>query len=139
MNPSAIVQKLLLACHPSVHAQVNWNTACLVPRSPTARGHADRRKRVLQLLPACAQPGATGRRNVMTALHLAQGGTQAHVDDPQAFEIRPGRFVLQSRVPWGQPPKPFLLRVFVDVDRSPAEIVTAYATSKIAKYWKEKI
>jgi hypothetical protein len=27
-------------------------------------------------------------------------------------------------------------RVFVDVDRSPAEVVTVYRTSRIAKYWR---
>ena len=30
----------------------------------------------------------------------------------------------------------YLVRVFVDVDRSPAEVVTAYKTSKILKYWR---
>jgi hypothetical protein len=30
-----------------------------------------------------------------------------------------------------------LVRVFVDVDRKPAEVVTAYRTSRIAKYWRE--
>jgi hypothetical protein len=30
----------------------------------------------------------------------------------------------------------YLVRVFVDVDRSPAEVVTAYRTSKIDKYWR---
>ena len=34
--------------------------------------------------------------------------------------------------------KTFLVRIFVDVDRDPAEVVTAYRTSKISKYWKEK-
>lgn len=57
----------------------------------------------------------------------------------QVSEVRPGRLVLQSRISLGQVVKPFLLRVFVDVDRSPVEVVTAYVTSKIAKYWKEKI
>ena len=28
----------------------------------------------------------------------------------------------------------YLLRVFVDVDRTPAEVVTVYRTSKIEKY-----
>lgn len=28
------------------------------------------------------------------------------------------------------------MRVFVDVDREPAEVVTVYRTSKIAKYWR---
>jgi len=30
----------------------------------------------------------------------------------------------------------FLLRVFVDVQRRPPEVITAYRTSKIAKYWR---
>ncbi|GAG48402.1 unnamed protein product, partial [marine sediment metagenome] len=29
----------------------------------------------------------------------------------------------------------YLIRVFVDGDRKPAEVVTAYRTSKIDKYW----
>ena len=48
----------------------------------------------------------------------------------QRFEVRPGREVFQSRVDGG------LIRVFVDVDRQPAEVVTAYITSKIQKYWR---
>jgi hypothetical protein len=47
--------------------------------------------------------------------------------------FRPGREVLESRLEFEG--KRYLLRVFVDVDRSPAEVVTAYRTSKIAKYW----
>jgi len=56
----------------------------------------------------------------------------------QEFEIRPGRIVLQSRAVMEQG-KRFLVRVFVDVDREPAEVITAYRTSKISKYWKEKL
>ncbi len=52
----------------------------------------------------------------------------------QAFEVRPGRMVFQSKMQEGD--KEFLLRVFIDVDRNPAEIVTAYKTSKINKYWR---
>lgn len=48
---------------------------------------------------------------------------------------RPGRVVLQSRVDRGVELKATLVRVFMDVDRAPAEIVTVYAISKIAKYW----
>lgn len=55
----------------------------------------------------------------------------------QGVELRPGRVVLQSRVSSEQPVKSFLIRVFVDTDRTPAEVVTAYRTSKIAKYWRE--
>jgi len=30
----------------------------------------------------------------------------------------------------------YLVRVFVDMDRHPAEIVTVYRTSKVSKYWR---
>jgi hypothetical protein len=37
-----------------------------------------------------------------------------------------------------EPPKMYLVRAFVDIDRKPAEVVTAYRTSKISKYWREE-
>ena len=46
----------------------------------------------------------------------------------EILEVRPGRIVAQSVV--GR----YLLRVFVDVDRQPLELVTAYRTSKIDYY-----
>ena len=56
---------------------------------------------------------------------------------PEQIEIvRQGRSVYQSRIEVGKPPHKFLLRVFVDVDRKPPEVVTVYRTSKIAKYWR---
>jgi hypothetical protein len=55
----------------------------------------------------------------------------------QRIEVRPGRDVLQSKISFRQPEKAFLLRVFVDIDRLPAEVVTVYRTSKIEKYWRE--
>ena len=54
----------------------------------------------------------------------------------QTETIRAGREVYQSRVTWGDPPATYLLRVFVDVDRQPPDVVTVYRTSKIAKYWR---
>jgi hypothetical protein len=51
----------------------------------------------------------------------------------QREEQRPGRCVYQSRVPADGA---YLLRVFVDVDRDLPEIVSAYRTSKIGKYWR---
>ncbi|TAK56821.1 MAG: DUF4258 domain-containing protein [Dehalococcoidia bacterium] len=51
----------------------------------------------------------------------------------QRLATRPGRVVLQSRFEIDG--KWYLIRVLVDVDREPAEIVTAYRTSKIDKYW----
>jgi hypothetical protein len=50
--------------------------------------------------------------------------------------LRPGRDVLQSRVEVAG--KRLLVRVFVDVDRTPAEVVTVYRTSKIDKYWRDR-
>jgi hypothetical protein len=52
----------------------------------------------------------------------------------QRFPQRPGRHIFQSRVMLGG--KPWLVRVVVDVDRTPPEIVTAYRTSSIRRYWR---
>ena len=51
----------------------------------------------------------------------------------QRQSVRPGRDVLHSRFEIAG--KWYLVRVFVDIDRMPAEVVTAYRTSKIDKYW----
>jgi hypothetical protein len=52
----------------------------------------------------------------------------------QRETIRQGRVVLQSRIEFGG--TTYLVRVFVDIDRRPAEVVTVYRTSKISKYWR---
>ncbi|MGH7846546.1 MAG: DUF4258 domain-containing protein [Candidatus Binatia bacterium] len=55
----------------------------------------------------------------------------------QRLQVRPGRVVLQSRVQeFGSE---HLVRVFVDIDRKPAEVVTAYRTSKVFKYWRAEV
>ncbi|MCS6922016.1 MAG: DUF4258 domain-containing protein [Elioraea sp.] len=54
----------------------------------------------------------------------------------QRTPVRPGRDVLQARI--SLQGKLYLIRVFVDVDHEPAEVVTAYRTSKIGKYWSEQ-
>ena len=38
----------------------------------------------------------------------------------------------------GDPLKDYVIRVIVDVDRTPNEVVTAYRTSKIDKYWRHE-
>jgi hypothetical protein len=43
---------------------------------------------------------------------------------------------LQSLTLQGTPPRIYLVRILVEVDREPPEIVTAYRTSKIMKYWR---
>jgi hypothetical protein len=50
----------------------------------------------------------------------------------QAIQVREGRIVLQSRVGAGM--KQYLIRVFVDIDRDPAEVVTVYRTGRVDKY-----
>lgn len=52
----------------------------------------------------------------------------------QRFLVRPGREVLQSRVQFGN--RQYLVRVFVDIGEWPPQVVTAYRTSRIAKYWR---
>ena len=54
----------------------------------------------------------------------------------QREEVRPGRCVYQSRLRFRESPTEYLVRVFVDVDPTPAEVVTVYRTSKVAKYWR---
>jgi hypothetical protein len=53
----------------------------------------------------------------------------------QRLAVRKGRHVLQSHISEGG--RHYLIRVFVDVGQSPAQVVTAYRTSKIDKYWRE--
>lgn len=53
----------------------------------------------------------------------------------QRSKVRDGRDVLHSRVKIEG--RLYLVRVFVDVDRQPAEVVTVYRTSKIAKYLRK--
>ncbi len=55
----------------------------------------------------------------------------------QRLEVRPGRVVLQSRIQ--ESGSEYLVRVFVDIDRAPAEVVTAYRTSKVSKYWRDAV
>ena len=52
------------------------------------------------------------------------------------FSVRAGRDVLQSRLLLDG--RMYLVRIFVDVDRSPPEVVTAYRSSKIEKYWSSQ-
>lgn len=67
--------------------------------------------------------------------------SQEHVRNvlanPEQMErIREGRAVYQAKYNTGEPPKTYLLRIFVDIDRNPPPIVTVYRTSKIEKYWR---
>jgi len=54
----------------------------------------------------------------------------------QVMQVREGRVVYQSRLNLDEPPRLYLVRVIVDVDRQPPEVVTVYRTSKLEKYWR---
>ena len=59
------------------------------------------------------------------------------LSEPEQTEpVRAGREVYQLRLESGEPPRTYLLQVFVDIDRQPPEVVTVYRTSKISKYWR---
>jgi len=53
----------------------------------------------------------------------------------QRFPQRPGRDIFQSRVV--ERDRTWLVRVIVDVDRDPAEVVTVYRTSSVTRYWRD--
>jgi hypothetical protein len=55
----------------------------------------------------------------------------------QRRSVRRGRDVLQSRIDLEG--KTYLVRVFVDVDRDPAQVVTVYLTSRVDKYWEAEL
>ncbi len=70
-----------------------------------------------------------------------RGISQEHVrnvlaNPEQTEKIREGRAVYQAKCDTGEPPKTYILRVFVDIDRKPPHVVTVYRTSKIEKYWR---
>jgi hypothetical protein len=54
----------------------------------------------------------------------------------QIEDVRPGRVVCQSKVLSEPTDRVYLLRVFVDIDRKPPEVVTVYRTSRVGKYWR---
>ena len=85
-------------------------------------------------------------RNLVFTEHALEEMKRRQLDDrvvrsvlenpEQELQIRPGRVVLQSKVVM-EKAKTYLVRAIMDVDRDPQEVVTAYRTSKISKYWKE--
>ncbi|MDM8528685.1 DUF4258 domain-containing protein [Anaerolineales bacterium HSG24] len=73
----------------------------------------------------------------MSRRDISEQDIQSILSNPQQTEwVRIGRCVYQSKIVIGDA-KTQLLRVFVDVDRELPEVVTAYRTSKISKYWRQ--
>jgi len=77
-------------------------------------------------------------KNAIMTEHAAEQMVRRKIDERDVREVldhpdtvlpvRTGRVVAQAMR------GPRLLRVFVDVDRQPVEVVTVYVTSKIDKY-----
>ena len=68
-------------------------------------------------------------REQMRRRQLSEASVRAVLSGPEeVLPVRVGRVVAQAAVGG------FLIRVFVDVDRQPAEVVTVYRTRKLEKY-----
>ena len=78
------------------------------------------------LTPHALSEMARRRIDQDTVAHVLRAPGQRHA-------VRRGRDVLQSLVVFGG--KTYVVRVFVDVDRTPPEVVTVYRSSQIEKYW----
>jgi hypothetical protein len=76
-------------------------------------------------------------RTEMIRRQLTEDDIAEVLQKPEQIEmIRPGRIVCQSRIKTDEHSKEYLLRVFVDIDRIPPDVVTVYRTSKVEKYWR---
>ena len=73
----------------------------------------------------------------MARRQITQEDVRTVLAKPEQMEmVRDDRAVYQSRLEMGDPPKTYLVRVFVDIEPVPPFVVTVYRTSKIEKYWR---
>jgi len=73
----------------------------------------------------------------MARREITQDDVKAVLASPEQMEmVREGRAVYQAKLEMDEPPKTYILRVFLDIDRKPPYVVTVYRTSKIEKYWR---
>jgi hypothetical protein len=73
----------------------------------------------------------------MARREINQEDVRTVLVNPEQIEmIREGRAVYQAKLEMSRPPKTYILRVFLDIDRKPPCVVTVYRTSKIEKYWR---
>jgi hypothetical protein len=73
----------------------------------------------------------------MARRQISETEVESVLAAPEQTEcVREGRTVYQSRVEVGEPSKTYLLRLVVDLDRQPPEVVTVYRSSKVQKYWR---
>lgn len=73
----------------------------------------------------------------MARREISQNDVRNVLANPDQMEmVREGRAVYQAKLEMSQPPKMYVVRIFVDIDRKPPHVVTVYRTSKIEKYWR---
>jgi hypothetical protein len=76
-------------------------------------------------------------REAMARRGLTEAEVRAVAEAPeQVIDVRHGRVVAQSIRRVGRGDTVYLLRVVIDIWPDGPQIVTAYQTSQIAKYWK---
>lgn len=76
-------------------------------------------------------------REAMSRRGLAEAEVRAVAEAPeQVIDIRAGRVLAQSIRVGSTSDEVYLLRVVIDISPAQLEVVTAYRTSRIAKYWK---
>ncbi len=76
-------------------------------------------------------------REAMARRGLSEAEVRAVADAPeQLLVVRRGRVLAQSIRQAGVGQQVYLVRVVLDVWPDGAEVVTAYRTSQIAKYWR---
>lgn len=69
---------------------------------------------------------------------ITEAEVRAALESPgRQAEVRPGRVVLTTLHESDPGGRAYVLRVFVDIDRSPPVVVTVYRSSKIGKYWSQ--
>ncbi|MBA4179885.1 MAG: hypothetical protein C0506_04780 [Anaerolinea sp.] len=74
----------------------------------------------------------------MARRRVSEAAVRAVLANPGRRElVRTGRVVLTSLGEPGPSGRAYVLRVFVDADRSPMVVVTVYRSSKIGKYWSK--
>ena len=74
----------------------------------------------------------------MARRDITEAEVRAVLSDPgQQAPVRPGRIVLTSLQEPGPGGRGHVVRVFVDIDRSPPVVVTVYRSSKIGEYWNQ--
>ena len=71
----------------------------------------------------------------MAKRQVSEAEVKRVLADPlEVVDVRPGRVVAHGMHIAGSPRRSYLLRVFVDTDRHPPQVVTVFRTSKIEKF-----